>query len=438
MARSSTTPSIRLETPLLAGLLLGGCFNPPVGQDSSFELEASSTGGSTGTDRPPPATTGTSGTTGTDAADDGGSTSSSTSAGVDVDTGLRVDLPPERPDLGPEDGCVTDPAADEDEDGFSVRDGDCNDCDPAINPGAIEVEVTEPDDMGMVPEPVDDDCDGLIDNVPLPCDAGLALESTDPYDAAAAIGLCKTSAGEGDWGLVNAQFVRADGTPMVVPLQHGLMTGFGPNLDPREGEQLLVLSSGHARIPGQTNACGSLTCNTSGPGTAPVGFPQDVPGCAGLSEINDDIALEVTLRPPTNAAGYAFSFDFYSFEYPEWVCTSFNDQFIALADPPPRGSIDGNISFDSMANPVSVNIAFFEVCQGCPLGIAELEGTGFDVWDDAGATSWLTTTAPVDPAELLTLRFVIWDTGDQAWDSTVLLDGFRWITEGPVMVGTET
>ena len=140
----------------------------------------------------------------------------------------------------------------------------------------------------------------------------------------------------------------------------------------------------------------------------------------------------------SNASGFSYNFDFYSFEYPEWVCTSFNDQYIALVDPPPADSINGNISFDSMNNPVSVNIAFFEVCAGCNLGEAELQGTGFDTWDDAGATSWLVTTAPVEPMQELTIRFAIWDTGDAAWDSTVLVDNFRWIADGgTVDVGTE-
>ncbi|MBP7292348.1 MAG: hypothetical protein KBB21_37315, partial [Nannocystaceae bacterium] len=116
----------------------------------------------------------------------------------------------------------------------------------------------------------------------------------------------------------------------------------------------------------------------------------------------------------------------------------FNDQYIALVDPAPMGSINGNISFDSMSNPVSVNIAFFDVCSGCALGTGELAGTGFDTWDDAGATSWLVTTAPVDGGDEFTIRFAIWDTGDSAWDSTVLLDNFRWLAGGgEVDVGTE-
>ena len=128
--------------------------------------------------------------------------------------------------------------------------------------------------------------------------------------------------------------------------------------------------------------------------------------------------------------GYRFKFRFYSFEYPEWVCTSYNDQFIALVDPAPLGSINGNISFDSLTNPVSVNIAYFEVCSGCPMGTADLAGTGFDVWDDAGATGWLMSTAPIAGGEEFTIRFTIWDTGDAAWDSTVLIDEFEWIATG--------
>ena len=33
--------------------------------------------------------------------------------------------------------------------------------------------------------------------------------------------------------------------------------------------------------------------------------------------------------------------------------------------------------------------------------------------------------------------FIIWDSGDQNFDSTVLLDNFRWLTSAPVTVGTE-
>lgn len=348
----------------------------------------------------------------------GGTTSTSTLSDAGVGGG--------KPDAG---GCKSGPNEDNDGDGYTPAQGDCNDCDPNVNPGAIEVIVNQPVGDGGIPKPADEDCDGTIDNVAPPCDDGIALADFDPMNGARAIDLCQLAT-PGKWGVLNAAYVRADGTPAAPSPQVGIVDGFGPNVAVQLGKRMLGLSSGHARIPGQPDSCDSLSCSGYGAGTPPPGFPADVQGCAGASNINDDVGLEVKVRAPTNATGYSFLFDFYSFEYPEWVCTSYNDQFIALVSPPPLGAINGNISFDSKKNPVSVNIAFFDVCQGCALGTAQLQGTGFDVWDDAGATSWLKTEAPVVGGQEVTIRFAIWDTGDQAWDSTVLVDSFQWIANG--------
>ena len=72
-------------------------------------------------------------------------------------------------------------------------------------------------------------------------------------------------------------------------------------------------------------------------------------------------------------------------------------------------------------------------------GNAALAGTGYVQTPNgslgAGATSWLTTTSPVKPGETITLRFVIWDTSDELYDSLVLLDNFRWSatpSNGPI------
>ena len=339
---------------------------------------------------------------------------------------------------GPNLGCDSALDEDRDMDGWTKLDGDCNDCDANVNPGAVEVEVTEPGKDGVIPDPADEDCDGVVDNVPMPCDGAISFDDADPFNAAAAIGLCDVAEGPMDAGVVDAQWVRADGTVVAGgTVQHGMLPGFGPNVAAREGTNVLGLSSGAARLPDQAGFCGDFSCNGTGGGTAPAGFPQDVPECPGSSSINDDYALELTLRAPSNATGFQFDFDFYSYEYPEWVCTSFNDQFIALVEPQPEGSIDGNVSFDGVGNPVSVNIAFFDVCDGCALGTDELTGTGFDQFNDAGATSWLSTTSPVEGGSEFTIRFALWDTGDSAYDSTVLVDNFRWIADGgTVDVGT--
>lgn len=360
---------------------------------------------------------------------------------------------------GTSSGCIDTAGVDDDKDGFTTEAGDCNDCDPNVNPGAIEV-VGEAGSM-----PADEDCNGQIDDVAPLCDDALTLLDADPKNGARAVDLCRfvntQDPNDKGWGVLSAQYVRANGQSAPQPEQFGIFDGFGPNTHVQLGQRLLALSSGRARRPGDPSPCGSNTCNIAGgETTAPAGFPQTSANCPLDTGINDDVALEVKLRVPTNATGYKFLFDFYSFEFPSFVCTAYNDQFIALVDPPPMGSVNGNISFDSNKNPVSVNLAFFNVCDPadkmyyafncvgtcpsppnpyCPLGTMQLQGTGFDTWaTDGGATGWLTSSAPVKGGEEITLRWAIWDTGDSGLDSTVLVDGFTWITKaGTVVVQTE-
>ena len=364
--------------------------------------------------------------------------------------------------------CIAGLNEDKDMDGWTIAEGDCNDCDPNVNPGAVDVPQTVGPDGGLSPA-VDSDCDGKYDP-PVPCDTGLALNDLTANDGAKSIELCQFTTESPPlpqkiWGVISAAYVRANGAAFANPgLQVGIENAWGSNVAVQAGQNMLSLSSGHARTATQSGACGSESCEENANGTAPTGFPQDNPSCPPSADINDDVALEVTIRAPTNATGYKFALKFYSMEYPYWVCDSYNDQFIALVSPAPAGSINGNIAFDSMHNPVSVNLGFFNVCDPtqkgdfafdciqssgtcptppspyCPLGTAQLAGTGFDTWDSefggAGATAWLTTQAPVTPGKDVTIRFAIWDTGDQNFDSTVLIDDFQWIATPGVTVST--
>lgn len=400
--------------------LLAACGSASSGgnADNLFGNGGSATGGSAGT----PVGTG-----------------AGTSVGGGSGGGLNIDAGMGGGGNTTSNNCVSGADEDKDQDDFSVNAGDCNDCDANVNPGAIDVYSDGTD--GGAPQWGDEDCDGTPGSSALAdCDANLALDDLDPMSAARTIELCRTTtATDKTWGVISSAWVRADGTPHPGPAATvGLTPDFGPNVHPQAGANMLGISSGNARTPAQPAACGSLSCSSLlTPVSPPAGFPQDVPTCPGLLNINDDVALEVKLRAPTNATGYSFNFRFYSFEYPEWVCTSYNDQFIALVSPQPAGSINGNISFDSQTNPVSVNVGFFDVCAGCPAGTNDLVGTGFDIWDDAGATSWLQTQAPVEPGSEVTIRFAIWDTGDSAWDSTALIDNFKWVADGgTVSVGT--
>jgi hypothetical protein len=358
-------------------------------------------------------------------------------------------------------GCQSGPADDNDHDGYTVGQGDCNDCDKLVNPGAYDV-------AGNM---VDEDCSGMPDDEPVNCDSGLALDG-DAVAGAKALGICRKALpdvqGKGrGWGLLRAAYVFPDGTTAAIargdnscgktgdppnPLSHGILTAFGRRLKPRAGGAMLALSSGIARA-------GDTTVGKIGPSPAdaemctrtrmPPGFPvSSYSTCGDLEKIpgitkdaNDAIALELVIRVPTNASSLSFDFNFHTFEYKEFVCSDFNDAFVALLySKAPDLPASKNIAFDSQQNPVSVNNGFVEVCEAwryegtqggtpfvrdfpCGLGIADLADTGFE---EHAATGWLQTHSNVVPGEELTLRFAIWDAGDEALDSTVLVDNFKW------------
>ncbi len=360
-------------------------------------------------------------------------------------------------------GIICDPGGPDDDvdaDGFTPNQGDCEDCDPNRNPNAIEVPTKAGD------TPFDENCDGVIDEALAdPCDAAIAVDEMDPLAAARAVELCKMSTGVNDWGVVSATWVMADGAaPPTDPAQlanfhrgHGFVGDWGPNVDVRKGDRMLVLSGGTARRPtdpGYSNVSGFSKGygGNFATGTAPLS-----PVCPGVTTgpTYDPTGVELVVRTPSNATGFSFDFDFYSYEWPGYVCSTFNDYFWAILSPIPMGSADGNISFDSLGNPVSVNNALMQVCGcdgnppnpcyaggqtfDCPLGNIELIGTGFGfdtAFSDHAATGWLRTTAPVAANSEISLRFAVHDSGDGILDSTTLVDNFLWTAEPGTTVGT--
>jgi len=351
-----------------------------------------------------------------------------------------------------------------DADGFTVEQGDLGDMDPMVNPGAYDVPANG----------IDEDCNGVADDTVTACDQMITdIADADPNNAARGIGLCHFAT-ETDrrWGVLSAAYVFADGKHGPDPIGHGLPNDFGPNVSPLEGQRLLVLSSGTARRPKDKDyrspmgaqhgpldpdlmiATGELT-------ELPPGFPIESPACPGVMLLPDAPAydaagLELTIRVPTNARSFRFKFNFYTYEFPGYICSAFNDFFLALQDPAPPEALLGNISFDSQNNPVSVNNGYLEVCDpaigatmpggktfACALGTDQLTDTGFDDIDGAGshaATGWLETASPVEPGSIVKLRLVVHDMSDPVLDSTVLIDQFEFSTEpamGPVTTPVE-
>ena len=337
----------------------------------------------------------------------------------------------------------TDPNGDGDGDGFTPATGDCNDCTLQMNPGAVDFPGNG----------VDEDCNGVPDDEPANCDTNpFDIGYGDPNTAAQVIGICRTQTGP-SWGLISAQYTLADGSPGMNPVSHGLLQTFGPNVGAREGLNMLALSSGTARAPGDPGYISPANAIMGTTGPTPPGFPVAAPSCpmqpATQPIANDSASLDLQLKVPTNANAFRFDFTFYTYEYPVYICSTFNDFYVTLVDPAPTGAQEGNVSFDNQGNPVSVNNGFLEVCEpqvaggkqfDCPQGTSELFGTGFDVNplgfpENHAATGWLVTTAPVPPGQTIRVRFAIWDAGDAILDSTVLIDNFRWdITEGDVPV----
>ncbi len=385
---------------------------------------------------------------------------------------------------------------DADGDGVSTCAGDCDDTNPAIHPGATEAmngldddcsgkvddhvagqdfdkdgtafpADCDDNDPGVGPLAVedpanhlDDNCDGRVDEAVAPCDdSTLAATSTQAADYAKAIGLCGWVTGSSLAGAPASRRIRAK---------------FGNDWTPRNGSRLVMLSSGYAVDnyddsayrpqdfgSGFTDPKGAF--NTKAPSHPLYSKPKCGAG-TNVPDVYDVSEFKMTLRVPQNAKGLSYDFAFFSAEYPEYVCTAYNDRFVAILessalDPttlPAEQCVPGaarptcNISYDSKGQPITINNGFFDVCESysgnncsgkavsntCSAPITKLGKTGYELSQPfcsgstqkpaGGGTDWLTTKAPVKPGETVTLRFLVFDESDPILDSAVLIDNFRW------------
>ncbi len=388
---------------------------------------------------------------------------------------------------------AADDVQDVDGDGWTKCNGDC--CETTfecsepklVNPGAFEFAGNN----------VDDDCDGIKDNPVADCDGSLASGSGNALDYARAIDLCQMTTEtpalpQKKWGVISATLSLANGAGSPAAASRSIRPGFGSGVSPLKGGRMAVLSTGNAAAqaaPNNTNpayAAFQGGVNTGLTSAVPSdwlsangnNFPN-APGCPepqGGTLARDPVMLKVRVRVPTNAKSFQVSSFFYSSEYPEWVCSAFNDFFVTLLDsgfvPGPGESAnpnDKNLAFydpppaGGAVYPVGVNLAYgntglFTQCLNGPtgcglsavagntstcLGTNQLAGTGFNVLNPpsqfldepgwcgssnmaGGGTSWLNMSGNVKPGETIEVRFAIWDTGDPWYDSLVLLDRFQW------------
>ena len=308
----------------------------------------------------------------------------------------------------------------------------------APSPGGASTPSMAPSDPGKGDSDPSNDPNATPDTVL--CDTGLALASTDPFDAAKAIGLCKkASPGSTGSGVIEAKLTKPDGSPIASPLSWGLLPQLGTQKAP-SGSVMLALSTGTARGPNDPGFQSPIDGFDKGyTHSTPPGQPKVSSVCPSSepvpSEAHDGVALVLKIRVPQAAKSMSFTHQLFTADTGDSVCSQYNDAFVVLMDPKPAGT-NGNIVVDNLGDPVGINSAsLLRACTpgtykgisfACPLGTSSLAGTGFD---GKSATGWLRTTVPVTAGSEITLRFAVWDSGDGILDTTVLIDELAFSTQ---------
>ncbi len=138
---------------------------------------------------------------------------------------------------------------------------------------------------------------------------------------------------------------------------------------------------------------------------------------------NDYTEIRFTATVPDTVTSFSYDFAFFSTEYPYYYGSQFNDMYVGWLE---SEIWTGNISFDEMGNPISLNAGFLDYRDDAGT-LPALAGTCMRY--HAG-TKWLSTTAGVVPGEQITVVFAIFDLSDSILDSYAFIDNFRWGCEG--------
>jgi hypothetical protein len=335
---------------------------------------------------------------------------------------------------------------DDDGDGWTTCNGDCDDHNSLVNPCAFDTNAASGDPVGK--DGIDNDCDGQIDNLRL-CDSSLtAGHDTVAGHYASAMDICD-----------NAKCTVVKNATFYGPnnqYAHRITKHMGNTFTPHQGTYMAFLSSGTSDddidnanyTPGDGTDLQNTFANP-----APLKAINNVNPCGtGKDEpltVNDYTEVRLTLTAPINAGSFTFDFNFFSEEYPEYVCHGFNDTFLAMLTSQ-QYTTPFQIAFDGNGHRINVNNSFFQDCTSivtadnlgythtCSGALSLLTKTGYEIKygqtsftlgngnKGSGATDWLKTTAPIQPGETFTLSFIVFDQGDGLMDSAINIDNFRW------------
>ena len=289
-----------------------------------------------------------------------------------------------------------DPNGDNDRDGYTASEGDCNDASSLIGPAAIEIAGNG----------IDDDCDGVIDEPLADCDEKLSGR-VDAMSLAASLGQCDPKF------LTGASFQGpSDMRARAVVSEFGI-------IKPKAGSSMVLLSTGRAvdkLSPGYVSPQSGTDLGFGNHARQPRALPGRGPGLRH-GPASDGERLHRVGREAKRAderLSFSFNFQFFSAEYPEFVCTSYNDEFLVELEAPNEiAARDQHLvrrrqEPDHRQQRLLHRVHELEQAadQALHARVTEITGTGYEDASGAepigGSTGWLTTTAPVTPGEEIT------------------------------------
>ena len=355
--------------------------------------------------------------------------------------------------------------------------------DTAVNTGALSITLTNDPSLGSegtaasegetsvtggsdsTPADTGDDEPKFdLGDTPLtggPVDTGEIDCNTDPNNPDCKCSIPEhTACDNGTADLFNAMGLNCPGELQVQASNFGNAGAFGVRsnfgvaglFNAREGSQFAVVGSGQVAdlnlvTPNGDDNSGPTHCNDELGGGNDVGGTLPPPlrtnnvggdctqnpallktgDCSNTVQEQFDAGgaafdyaeLRFVLQVPQDVTSFSYDFAFFSTEYPVYYGTEYNDMYIGWLE---SEKWTGNISFDAMGNPISLNAGFLDHRDDN----GQLPALAGTCMRQHAGTNWLQTTAGVTPGETITVVFAIFDLSDPVLDSYIFLDNFKW------------
>lgn len=178
--------------------------------------------------------------------------------------------------------------------------------------------------------------------------------------------------------------------------------------------------------------------------TAPAGFPHYDLGASEPGLPNDGIGLKVVLQAPAGMDGFRIDYRYCTADYSMYLQTRFADQAAGFLTSASGRATMLSFMLDPFGNSLYSSASLLSFGVGQLGGDADLLNSGYHHLgtglDQGTASAWLTATVAEGAAtfaagDTLEFSFIIWDSDDRTFDSSLLLDNFQWIPERTIDAG---